>query len=348
MELIRSNETPHEGNTCDDRFQCNVCRTTFCAACKSSPYHSGFTCKQFELLQSMQQCRFCQSQILNKKVDSCTNVCSAPECQVKRSMSCNKILRCGHYCGGIKSEETCLHCLHPQCAASQATSHCAICQVDRLEAAPCIELRCGHIFHLECVRRQIRNRWTGPRISFRFMECALCKEQIQHPVLSDILRPMQELYQQIKEKAVRRLGLLAITAPADGSSKEEYAMLRAAYFMCYQCKQPYFGGENVCEEERAAYDPQELLCGWCSTQGPDSQPCNKHGPEFLEYKCRYCCAPSVFFCWGTSHFCESCHNKAGMLALLPRDQLPKCTCNVDHPPNGEEFCMGCLGCKNEL
>jgi len=188
--------------------------------------------------------------------------------------------------------------------------------------------------------------WTGARISFRFTECALCKQQIQHPTLEDVLRPIRELYEHIKTRALKRLEYMSIDTK--GEDKVEYAMHQFAYFMCYQCKQPYFGGANACEDERELYEPEELVCGWCSTKGMGRLPCTKHSPEFLEYKCRYCCSPSMFFCWGTSHFCESCHSKAGELVLLPRDQLPECTCDVVHPPHGEEFCFGCLACKSEL
>jgi hypothetical protein len=36
--------------------------------------------------------------------------------------------------------------------------------------------------------------------------------------------------------------------------------------------------------------------------------CPKHGTDYLEYKCRYCCSVAVFFCFGTTHFCNACHD----------------------------------------
>lgn len=40
--------------------------------------------------------------------------------------------------------------------------------------------------------------------------------------------------------------------------------------------------------------------GMCSYLSPTSirQICPKHGTDFLEYKCRYCCSVAVFFCFG--------------------------------------------------
>jgi hypothetical protein len=61
----------------------------------------------------------------------------------------------------------------------------------------------------------------------------------------------------------------------------------------------------------------------------------------------------VWFCWGTTHFCEPCHQKAYELKDLPPHKLPKCpgkeTCplKTEHPPTGTEFSLGCGLCNND-
>ena len=52
--------------------------------------------------------------------------------------------------------------------------------------------------------------------------------------------------------------------------------------------------------------------------------CPKHGTDYLEYKCRYCCSVAVFFCFGTTHFCNACHDDFQRVANLPKTELPQC------------------------
>lgn len=52
--------------------------------------------------------------------------------------------------------------------------------------------------------------------------------------------------------------------------------------------------------------------------------CPKHGTDYLEYKCRYCCSVAVFFCFGTTHFCNPCHDDFQRVANIPKSELPQC------------------------
>ena len=36
--------------------------------------------------------------------------------------------------------------------------------------------------------------------------------------------------------------------------------------------------------------------------------CKKHGTEFIQFKCRFCCSLSTWHCWGKTHFCSKCHS----------------------------------------
>ena len=83
--------------------------------------------------------------------------------------------------------------------------------------------------------------------------------------------------------------------------------------------------------------------------------------DFLEYKCRFCCSVAVWFCFGTTHFCDKCHQKPGHMQTMQKEgklphcpagpqgkQLPDgpCPLKVPHPPEGEEFALGCGVCRN--
>jgi len=100
------------------------------------------------------------------------------------------------------------------------------------------------------------------------------------------------------------------------------------------------------------FEPSELICGACSGVGVEE--CSKHGKEHIVFKCRFCCSPSTWFCWGTTHFCDSCHRRQeahDYMTTKSADQLPqcpgpdKCPLRLEHPPNGIEFSLGCSLCK---
>ena len=96
-----------------------------------------------------------------------------------------------------------------------------------------------------------------------------------------------------------------------------------------------------------------MICPNCSDVGKGLKECKKHGKDFIEFKCRYCCSLALWFCWGTTHFCEPCHKKAGKLRNISMDKVPKCKgpgkCPLggDHKPNFYEYCMGCAVCRND-
>ncbi|KAI6226542.1 RCR-type E3 ubiquitin transferase [Aphelenchoides fujianensis] len=131
---------------------------------------------------------------------------------------------------------------------------------------------------------------------------------------------------------------------------------------CFQC--PTAGLLRVVTSinalESSTYDPDELICGACSDIA-GAPVCGRHGTEFLEYKCKFCCSVAVYFCFGTSHFCGACHSDFQRLMSLPAHLLPKCPVGpratplegapqcplrVQHPPTGQEFSLGCGICRN--
>ncbi|KAH9488940.1 E3 ubiquitin-protein ligase mycbp2 [Bulinus truncatus] len=313
-------------------------------------------------------CRFC-GRTSNTGLLAIGNVCSDPDCQEFSKNACNKLLPCGHLCGGIAGEDPCLPCLH-RCRPSDqeqlkqdADDMCMICFTEALSAAPAIKLSCSHLFHLHCTKMILTKRYVGARITFGFSLCPICKTSVEHPALKSLLEPIRALKED--RKALMRLeyeGLdktEAITTPGARFYQDPagYAMDRYAYYVCYKCKKAYYGGEARCDEAIGGgddFDPSELVCGGCSDVSR-AQMCAKHGADFLEYKCRYCCSVAVFFCFGTTHFCNPCHEEFQRVTAIPKKDLPRCPAgpkgvqldgeecplHVKHPPTGEEFALGC-------
>ena len=120
--------------------------------------------------------------------------------------------------------------------------------------------------------------------------------------------------------------------------------------MCFKCKSPYFGGLNDCGDmEMAAgeYRREDLVCPKCSAAlvGAGQKNCNKHGAEYIDFKCRYCCSIALWFCHGNTHYCDPCHRVAGR--NKKQDCHGKnCPLKVKHPPAGEEFALGCGLCRS--
>jgi hypothetical protein len=122
-------------------------------------------------------------------------VCGAAECQARLEGACTRTHpACGHPCGGVCGETTCLACLrcppHPASAAASAApafapaassvplpsaeDYCPICYTEEIGAAPAIRLGCGHVIHRQCGVDRIRAGWPGLPISFNHLQCALC------------------------------------------------------------------------------------------------------------------------------------------------------------------------------
>nr|CAB3264102.1 E3 ubiquitin-protein ligase MYCBP2 [Phallusia mammillata] len=316
-------------------------------------------------------CRFCGNACDNTQL-VLSNVCSDKSCQKYATAVCAKTHPCGHLCGGVKDEETCLLCLYSSCNPGlnqDADDMCMVCFTDALSAAPAIQLKCGHIFHHHCCQTQLQKQWAGPRITFGFLLCSICKNEISHPALESVLKPLRELMQEVKRKALQRLeyeGLKeceSITTVGGKFYKDPtgFALNKYAYYMCCNCNKAYYGGEVRCDAEADGnlFDPKELICGACSDVSC-AQICPKHGTDFLEYKCRYCCSVAVYFCFGTTHFCQPCHDDFQRITGLPKNELPhcpaghkarqlegkECPLHVQHPPTGEEFALGCGVCRN--
>ena len=132
-----------------------------------------------------------------------------------------------------------------------------------------------------------------------------------------------------------------------------YAMHKYNYFLCSRCQNPYFGGERQCGEEAPAnFDASELVCGSC-VAGAAGMECPKHGKDYLEFKCRFCCSVACWFCFGTTHFCEPVRSLYlfGVCSLLfssHRSELQCHNARCDLDPSKWKNCSGPHDCPLKI
>ena len=134
------------------------------------------------------------------------------------------------------------------------------------------------------------------------------------------------------------------------------------FYNCFDCKQPYFGGMQDCEQAMAAEDKtraEDLLCKPCAWKalGLGQNMCVEHGNEFIDFKCMYCCSIGLFVCCkGRYYFCTPCHND--IMNGGKHKAKSKCTGGKDcplgipeHPqadddPKRSAFAIGCSLCRS--
>eukprot|EP01065_Artemidia_motanka_P006879 TRINITY_DN13368_c0_g1_i1.p1 TRINITY_DN13368_c0_g1~~TRINITY_DN13368_c0_g1_i1.p1 ORF type:complete len:659 (+),score=186.94 TRINITY_DN13368_c0_g1_i1:93-2069(+) len=343
------------------RFRCRGCGAEFCGSCGAMPYHQGLLCDQRG--EERQPCRFCDEQRATGEL-----VCGSAECAQKSRDICQKTLPCGHLCGGVRDEVACPPCLHSDCASSgvrTGSDWCSICYTEELRAAPVVTLSCEHTFHFNCLRARLLNKWPGPRITFTFLNCPECGQEIDHPAYASILSQLRRFREDVRKRALLRLRherLDRDPAVADPGGPHYndpagYAAHVLCYYQCYVCERPYFGGLHRCEmaqDDHEQFNPSELVCATC-VPFRDLKSCHLHGTDFIEFKCKFCCSIAQWFCWGTTHFCASCHRlqeRGDFVTKKKPAELPQCgnkeSCplRIDHPPNGTtEFALGCALCR---
>jgi len=322
-----------------------------------------------------ERCRFCQCELTPDRLPDSppsdaafANVCRDAVCQMSVDGCCTHFLSCGHPCGGVRGEAAHLPCFFGCDGVPMAADDlCVIC-TDRLDAMASIRLdSCGHVVHADCAKQQLAVGWAGARINFRFLGCPSCGKLMEHPALAEAMAESLALRESVRGKARMRLqymgldGHKAVTDPASPWFRRpvDYALHRFAYYRCHKCKDPYYGGEANCEAgmEAREVDETELVCPKC--QPFSAETCTKHG--LTTWKCRFCCSEAVFFCFGTTHFCEQCHNDPGLMqSMEAAGSLPTCPAGprgkklegdcplgIAHPPTGTEFCLGCPLCAQE-
>lgn len=367
------------------RVRCGSCEQSFCRACNTSPYHMGRDCAQHAALSAAgaRVCRFCAEPL--PPASPPNSACTTAECSQRAAAVCPLLLACGHACCGIRGEggvdKPCLPCLIADCpsrerggaasasSAGAVRSHapaempgaddwCMICAVESLSAAPCLRLECGHVFHAHCVNEQLKARWNGSRITFRFMQCPLCHVDMQHYSLQPLLEPLRRLHSSLESKAALRASMEGLDKDADVANPggrfhgklKEYALAKLAYVLCENCGDPFFAGRVECnaaleEGVGRAAGADKRLCSSCVLPPPGVSACPHHGTTHLEYKCKWCCNPAVWFCHGHTHYCDPCHQVAGRNKPAVCAGPEACPTGGRHAPNGNEYAFACAECR---
>jgi len=138
-----------------------------------------------------------------------------------------------------------------------------------------------------------------------------------------------------------------------------YAINTYAIYPCFKCQKPFIGGKVSCEREAdlndanngEAFKPEDYVCQTCS----GVTACRFHGVDHMIFKCKFCCKPSVWFCFGSTHFCDDCHGKqvknrqyAVTKTLWSKCLGPgRCELVGVHPQPGEEFALHCMMCMGK-
>jgi hypothetical protein len=104
-----------------------------------------------------------------------------------------------------------------------------------------VQLECGHLFHYQCVRKSLEHRWSTNHISFSFMHCPVCKKEVAHLALDELLQPIRELRGQVADLALARLldnmtdedrDTLADTSNAFYQLPRDYALHTLRWVIC--------------------------------------------------------------------------------------------------------------------
>lgn len=364
-----------------NRCKCPRCQKEFCISCNYSPFHLGKTCEEQKKFKAALKCKYCFTEINEQNLGPRDNICNSSDCKENFKVACPKKLRCGHDCFGTKFDKECPPCLVPDCPGYEnhydqtEDDYCNICFSEGLGSAPIVLFSCGHYVHYKCADQCIKKKWIGPKITFNHVVCPCCKKFMDCPNTNPLQLVIEEnkaLYDNIVKMSLERIKfenlekdpmLIEPNSPFFGK-KIDFALKKLSYYMCYECKKPYFaglrdcrGGPNDDNNPNRQYDPKDLICGaHANIAGVAGKTtCPKHGKDFIEYKCKFCCNIASWYCWGTTHFCEDCHSrqcKGDYISKYSRDKLPKCQgeskcgLRIKHPPNGEEYALGCSICRN--
>ena len=232
------------------------------------------------------------------------------------------------------------------------STECAIC-FESFDDAESITLTCGHRWHTDCVKQQLRSAKpnTSQRLLFSGYRCAKCKAFCDHPELRDLTRKTDELRERVDALVEEQLKA-DLPAAWEGARHDRDAKARLldegrrnyAFYLCAGCDEPYFGGTVECADEQQGelIASEDRLCPACS---PRAQKICQHPFEHGAYhvwKCRYCCNPATFLCYGNVHFCKACHDRNPNVQPIPcsgeRCTFPKSRGQTTHSNGSQSEC----------
>jgi len=237
---------------------------------------------------------------------------------------------------------------------------CLICH----EEKTLLTLNCAHAFCMQCLLRQLATRWTGPQVSFNYLQCGICRQQLGHRELREPMLANLTFKRRVEDMAVKKyydegLAAASMSQPFNIEEIRSQAMRKIETFMCSTCCEPFCGGLQDCarQQDLSADDMLCTQCAWTANSGLGSDlRCMKHGPSFAIFKCDFCCSIATYRCGGNTNFCERCHQQAYSNTYYPCPGA-SCTLGLPHPcisstkgdgavrsfVLGCSACMGCMG-----
>ena len=303
------------------------------------------------------KCKFCNDN-LNKN-----GICENQKCKELNSISCQKKLKCGHYCLGVRDEIFCPPCLDKNCKYyggifnQNRDTCCQIC-LQKLSDLPIVNLSCDHYIHYFCIIKKLNEgkNHFGKKLNFDCIKCPVCDTIFECPSIPSIQKKIE--IQLILYLTARNMIQQRLLYKNINSNKDLFDIF--IFYICYRCHNPYYAGlnkdynNNINQKDENEFfgNIEDCLCGKDSFL-PDAKGenfCQKHGNNYIEYKCKFCCnIASRFF--SKTHFCEECYKNKNIM----NDQLcPIKICNQDscefrgkHEPNGTEYCLGCFICRHK-
>eukprot|EP00930_Biecheleria_cincta_P091545 TRINITY_DN81133_c0_g1_i1.p1 TRINITY_DN81133_c0_g1~~TRINITY_DN81133_c0_g1_i1.p1 ORF type:complete len:637 (-),score=113.94 TRINITY_DN81133_c0_g1_i1:27-1724(-) len=244
---------------------------------------------------------------------------------------------------------------------------CGIC----MDSLDLLKFACQHAFCVDCTTGQLAARWPTPRVVFNYLDCALCRQPLVHPLLSEMLSQHRKLQDRVVKISVDKFkedGLaedLSKELERDATEKEisEKAQETMAVYMCAECSQPYCGGRVDCaaQQDLKSEDLRCHSCEWATLARENDRRCFLHGHRYAMFKCDSCCAVATWNCT-FHHYCERCHNSAFSDKDFPCPGPEECPLGIPHPPNVAanfsvastkeitfaSFVLGCTACLGDF
>lgn len=232
---------------------------------------------------------------------------------------------------------------------------CAIC----LEEGSVLQLGCAHTYCAECLEGQLSARWPGPRVTFQYLHCALCRAPLAHPHIEATVKEHGKLRECAISCAVKKFCEDNSVDPGD-DDVEARAEAEMAVYMCDDCKEPYCAGRVDCAAAFAEAEVAEparrcQACEWNASASSNDRRCLRHGHRFAMFKCDSCCAVATWNCY-SNHYCERCHNMASVPKDFPCPGPDLCPLGMPHPRNlpavhghnVASFVIGCTACLGDM
>ena len=152
---------------------------------------------------------------------------------------------------------------------------CLICYEDITSETPITLECCGISLHYECLKGYIQSGFgnNGTRITLKQLSCLLCRNPMKHKAASDLFKDTQALYDKVSKIALKTLkdegkfndGAVQNRNGEYYNNPAGYAMKLYAFFLCYNCKEPYYFGSNQCgdDETENNTNPSDRRCKKC-------------------------------------------------------------------------------------